>query len=80
MILYYSISMSYYYNTDDTENIRLLDYIPKQPSLIEYYSDDIKNSIKVVSKTGLIVLTEMINVMPTVVRLYSYYKFFKIFV
>jgi len=79
MILYYSISMSYY-NTDDIEDIKMINYVDKEPSLIEYYRDDIKNSIKVVSKTGLIVLTEMINVMPTVVRLYSYYKFIKIFV
>jgi len=79
MILYYSISMSYY-NTDDLEDIKMINYVDKEPSLIEYYRDDIKNSIKVVSKTGLIVLTEMINVMPTIVRLYSYYKFIKIFV
>jgi len=79
MILYYSISMSYY-NTDDIEDIKMINYVDKEPSLIEYYRDDIKNSIKVVSKTGLIVLTEMINVMPTIVRLYSYYKFIKIFV
>jgi len=79
MILYYSISMSYY-NTDDIEDIKMINYVDKEPSLIEYYRDDIKNSIKVVSKTGLIVLTEMINVMPTVVRLYSYYKFIKLFV
>jgi hypothetical protein len=78
MILY-SISMSYY-NTDDLEDIKMINYVDKEPSLIEYYRDDIKNSIKVVSKTGLIVLTEMINVMPTIVRLYSYYKFIKIFV
>jgi hypothetical protein len=78
MILY-SISMSYY-NTDDLEDIKMINYVDKEPSLIEYYRDDIKNSIKVVSKTGLIVLTEMINVMPTVIRLYSYYKFIKIFV
>jgi hypothetical protein len=69
-----------YYNTDDLEDIKMINYVEKEPSLIEYYRDDIKNSIKVVSKTGLIVLTEMINVMPTVVRLYSYYKFIKIFV
>jgi hypothetical protein len=69
-----------YYNTDDLEDIKMINYVDKEPSLIEYYRDDIKNSIKVVSKTGLIVLTEMINVMPTVIRLYSYYKFFKIFV
>jgi hypothetical protein len=69
-----------YYNTDDIEDIKMINYVDKEPSLIEYYRDDIKNSIKVVSKTGLIVLTEMINVMPTVVRLYSYYKFIKIFV
>jgi hypothetical protein len=69
-----------YYNTDDLEDIKMINYVDKEPSLIEYYRDDIKNSIKVVSKTGLIVLTEMINVMPTVVRLYSYYKFIKIFV
>jgi hypothetical protein len=69
-----------YYNTDDIEDIKMINYVDKEPSLIEYYRDDIKNSIKVVSKTGLIVLTEMINVMPTVIRLYSYYKFFKIFV
>ncbi len=69
-----------YYNTDDLEDIKMINYVDKEPSLIEYYRDDIKNSIKVVSKTGLIVLTEMINVMPTVIRLYSYYKFIKIFV
>jgi len=69
-----------YYNTDDIEDIKMINYVDKEPSLIEYYRDDIKNSIKVVSKTGLIVLTEMINVMPTIVRLYSYYKFIKIFV
>jgi hypothetical protein len=69
-----------YYNTDDIEDIKMINYVDKEPYLIEYYRDDIKNSIKVVSKTGLIVLTEMINVMPTVIRLYSYYKFFKIFV
>ena len=69
-----------YYNTDDLEDIKMINYVDKEFSLIEYYRDDIKNSIKVVSKTGLIVLTEMINVMPTVVRLYSYYKFIKIFV
>jgi hypothetical protein len=69
-----------YYNTDDLEDIKMINYVDKEPSLIEYYRDDIKNSIKVVSKTGLIVLTEMINVMPTIVRLYSYYKFIKIFV
>jgi hypothetical protein len=69
-----------YYNTDDIEDIKMINYVDKEPSLIEYYRDDIKNSIKVVSKTGLIVLTEMINVMPTVVRLYSYYKFIKLFV
>ena len=69
-----------YYNTDDLEDIKMINYVDKEPSLIEYYRDDIKNSIKVVSKTGLIVLTEMINVMPTLVRLYSYYKFIKIFV
>jgi hypothetical protein len=69
-----------YYNTDDLEDIKMINYVDKEPSLIEYYRDDIKNSIKVVSKTGLIVLTEMINVMPTIVRLYSYYTFIKIFV
>jgi hypothetical protein len=69
-----------YYNTDDLEDIKMINYVDKEPSLIEFYRDDIKNSIKVVSKTGLIVLTEMINVTPTLVRLYSYYKFIKLFV
>jgi hypothetical protein len=69
-----------YYNTDDLEDIKMINYVDKEPSLIEYYRDDIKNSIKVVSKTGLIVLTEMINVMPTLVRLHSYYRFIKLFV
>lgn len=69
-----------YYNTDDIEDIKMINYVDKEPSLIEYYRDDIKNSIKVVSKTGLIVLTEMINVMPTLVRLHSYYRFIKLFV
>lgn len=72
--------MSYYYNTDDTENIKMINYIPKEPSYIEYYKDDIKNGLKIVSNSGMIVLTELINVMPVVVKLYSYYKFIKIFV
>lgn len=72
--------MSYYYNTDDIDNIKMIDYISKEPSFIEYYKDDIKNSLKIVSNTGVIVLTELINVMPIVVRLYSYYKFIKVFV
>jgi hypothetical protein len=73
--------MSYYHNTDDEiENVNMINYIEKEPSLIEYYKEDIKNGLKVVSKSTMVLVSEIIHVMPTLVRLYSYYKFIKIFV
>ena len=73
--------MSYYHNTDDEiENLNMINYIEKEPSLIEYYKEDIKNGLKVVSKSTMVLVSEIIHVMPTLVRLYSYYKFIKIFV
>ena len=73
--------MSYYHNTDDDiENVNMINYIDKEPTLIEYYKDDIKNSLKIVSRSSMTLLTELINVLPTMVKLYSYYKFIKVFV
>jgi len=73
--------MSYYRNTDDDiENVNIIDYIPKEQSLIEYYRDDIKTGLEVISKSSVILLKELINVLPTMVKLYSYYKFIKVFV
>ena len=73
--------MSYYHNTDDEiENVNIINYIPKEQSLIEYYRDDIKTGLEVISKSSVILLKELINVLPTMVKLYSYYKFIKVFV
>jgi len=73
--------MSYYRNTDDDiENVNIINYIPKEQSLIEYYRDDIKTGLEVISKSSVILLKELINVLPTMVKLYSYYKFIKVFV
>ena len=73
--------MSYYRNTDDEiENVNIINYIPKEQSLIEYYRDDIKTGLEVISKSSVILLKELINVLPTMVKLYSYYKFIKVFV
>ena len=69
--------MSYYRNTDDDiENVNIINYVDKEQSLIEYYRDDIKTGLEVISKSSVILLKELINVLPTMVKLYSYYKFF----
>jgi hypothetical protein len=73
--------MSYYRNTDDEiENVNIINYVDKEQSLIEYYRDDIKTGLEVISKSSVILLKELINVLPTMVKLYSYYKFIKVFV
>jgi len=73
--------MSYYRNTDDEiENVNIINYVDKEPTLIEYYKDDIKNGLKIVSKSSIVLVSEIIHVLPTLVRLYSYYRFFKVFV
>jgi hypothetical protein len=73
--------MSYYHNTDDDiENVNIINYVDKEQSLIEYYRDDIKTGLEVISKSSVILLKELINVLPTMVKLYSYYKFIKVFV
>jgi hypothetical protein len=73
--------MSYYRNTDDDiENVNIINYVDKEQSLIEYYRDDIKTGLEVISKSSVILLKELINVLPTMVKLYSYYKFIKVFV
>lgn len=69
-----------YYNTDDLEDIKMINYVDKEQSLIEYYRDDIKTGLEVISKSSVILLKELINVLPTMVKLYSYYKFIKVFV
>ena len=73
--------MSYYHNTDDDiENIKMINYVENEPSLIEYYRNDIKNGLNIVSKSTIVLVSELINVLPTIVKLYSYYKFIKVFV
>ena len=73
--------MSYYRNTDDDiENVNMINYVDKEQSLIEYYRDDIKTGLEVISKSSVILLKELINVLPTMVKRYSYYKFIKVFV
>ena len=57
-----------------------INYVDKEPTLIEYYKDDIKNGLKIVSKSSMVLISEIIHVLPTIIRLYSYYKFFKVFV
>jgi hypothetical protein len=54
--------MSYYRNTDDDiENVNIINYVDKEQSLIEYYRDDIKTGLEVISKSSVTYITKRIN-------------------
>jgi len=65
-----------YYDTNDN----IIKYVSSENTTFNYYTEEIKENLKNIGKTSIKIVGEIIKVAPSIVKLYGYYKFIKIFI